>query len=118
MGGPTPSERADDGIDASVCARSEAQALIPRPSAAYPPPEDAARPDLMTAVMKTTVRVSKLLAQGVDVRGSSHPNLYHLVQLLSRSLRRCSSWCVTHGPKRKEVTCDPVVAAVVLRYSL
>jgi hypothetical protein len=60
--GPTLSERADDGVDASVYVRSGASALIPRPSAAFPR-EDTPRPDLMliAAVMKTTVWVSNLL---------------------------------------------------------
>jgi hypothetical protein len=60
-----PSERGDrddDGIDASVCARSGAPALsvMPRPSAAYLR-KDAARLDRMAAVMRTRVPVSDLL---------------------------------------------------------
>lgn len=111
-GGPTPSKREDDGIGASVCARLWASTLIPRPSVAYPR-EDAPRPELMVPVMGTG-QLLNLLVQGVDVAGRSHPHLYHLGRL--SFMRCCSSWCVTHDPKRK-VVFDAVVA-VVLRYSL
>jgi hypothetical protein len=97
MGDPAPSERADDGIGASVCARSGAPALIPGPSAVQHPQEDAPRPDLIpVAAVMATVPVSNLLVQGVDVDvgGCSHLHLYHLGRL--SSLRCCSSWCVTH----------------------
>jgi hypothetical protein len=60
-GRSTPSEQADDGIDASICARSVVPALIPRRSAAYPG-EDAPHRDLMEAVaVVRTTRVSNLL---------------------------------------------------------
>jgi hypothetical protein len=110
-GGPMPSERADDGIDALAYAQSEVSALTPRPSAAYPrPQEDAPRPDLMAAVKEPTVRVSNLLAQGACVGGRSHPHPH-----LYPSLRRyCSSWYVTHDPK----AAFDAVDAVVPRYSL
>ena len=41
------------------------------------------------------------MVQSVDVGGCSHLHLYHLGRL--SSLRRCSSWCVTHDPERREV---------------
>jgi hypothetical protein len=71
----------------------------------------------MAAVSGTVPRgVSNLLVQGVvGAGGRSHPYLYHFGRL--SSLCRCSSWCVTHDPKRKKVALDAVVA-VVLRYSL
>ena len=78
MRGTTPSEQADDGIDASVCARSGKPALpvIPRPSAAHRR-EDAARSNLMAAGMGTGVRVSNYqwLVPGIGAGGCSHPQL-------------------------------------------
>jgi hypothetical protein len=61
------------------------------------------------------VRVSNFLGQGVDVGGCSHPHLYYLGRL--SSLRRYSSWCVTHDLERKKAAFDAVVA-VVPHYSL
>jgi hypothetical protein len=53
------SERVDDGMDASFCARSGAPALIPRQNATYPQ-EDVIRFDMMVTVMGT-MSVSNLL---------------------------------------------------------
>ena len=60
-----PSERADDGIDALVCARlgPPADTVIPRPSTAYP--REHARPDLVAAMMGMVWRESDFLVQGV-----------------------------------------------------
>jgi hypothetical protein len=57
-----PSERDDDGIDALICARSGAPALILKPSAAYPR-EDAARSDLFASatVLLGTIGVASPL---------------------------------------------------------
>jgi hypothetical protein len=76
-----PSEWVDDGIDASIYARSGAPPLIPRPSATYPR-EDVVRSDMMAAVMGM-MRVSNLLVWGVDVGRRSHLYLYHFGRLPS-----------------------------------
>jgi hypothetical protein len=60
----------DDGMGVLVCAQSGASALIPRPSAVYPR-EDAPRPDLMAAVMRTvcpTCWCRVLMLQGALIR--------------------------------------------------